>query len=491
MPGGDAAALALYNAAVPHHRLLVPFPLVTRSELLALARLAGPVVIVQLGLMLMGTVDTLMLGNLSPLALSAGALGNIYSMSLLVAAQGLLMALDPLVSQAHGAGERRLAGEHLARGIVLALALTVPLTLLMLDAGPLLGLLGQPAELLPGTTIYVRAIALSNAAFVLFTVVRQTLQAMGMVRQALVAIVVGNLINLAGNRVLIFGAFGLPPLGVAGSAYSTSLARWAMLAILLASARRPLRAVWHGFGERVWALASYAQMLRLGIPIGTQVALEMWVFVTVGLIAGTIGVTSLGAHQIAINLASLSFMVPLGIGAAGATRVGNAIGAGDALGARRAAACAMVLGVAVMLVFATLFALGRWPLAGLFTPDRDLQTLAASLIAVAAVFQIFDGIQVVSLGVLRGAADTRVPAVINLVGYWLVGLPIAAWAGIHSGLGARGLWWGLTAGLASVALLLLVRVRHRFSGPLARLAPLPLRPAVRPRSAPERPEPEG
>jgi MATE family multidrug resistance protein len=433
-----------------------------RVELEALVRLAAPVVVVQLGMMAMGAVDTMMLGRFSAAGLAAGALGHIYSMSFLIAAQGILMALDPLVSQAHGAGDPARVAAVFQRGVVQALLLCLPLSAVMLDAEPLLALLGQPTEIRAPAADYVRLVALGNPAMLLFVVVRQSLQAMAIVRPAVFAIVAANLVNVAVNWVLIFGNLGAPELGVAGAAVATALSRWTLLLVLLAAARPQLRAVWRGFDRAAGDVAAHRRMLAIGLPIGAQVALEMWVFVAVGLLAGRLGVRELGGHQIALNLASLSFMVPLGIGGAAAALVGQAIGRQDPEGARRAARAALLVGVGVMAGSGLLFALARHPLARAFTGDPELAALGASLIGVAAVFQIFDGLQVVSLGVLRGAADTKLPAVINLLGYWGVGLPLGAWLGLGLGWGAPGLWWGLTAGLAVVGTLLFFRVRRRF-----------------------------
>lgn len=440
-----------------------------RRELAAVARLAAPVVVVQLGLMLMGVADTVMLGRISPAALAAAALGNVYSFSLLVGAQGLLMALDPLVAQAYGASDRAGVGRHLARACALSLLLSVPLGILMWDARPVLGALHQQPELFADANGYIRAVSLGNPALLLFVVLRQTLQAMSRVRPAVVAVVIGNLVNLLCNWALIFGHLGLPRLEVVGAAWATAISRWSLLLVIWLAARRALAPYWTGLDGEAFRLRSQAQLLRLGLPIAAHMLLEMLVFVTTGLVIGAIGVREFAAHQIALNLASLSFMVPLGIGAAASTRVGNAVGAGDSDAARRAAATSLVLGVGVMAGFALLFGFGGHLLAAFYTRDPAVRALAASLLAVAAAFQVFDGTQVVSLGVLRGAADTRVPAAFALLGFWLLGLPVGLGLALGAGMGPRGLWWGLTSGLAIVAVLLVLRVRRRFRGRVERV----------------------
>jgi MATE family multidrug resistance protein len=440
-----------------------------RDEISAAVRLAVPVAAVQLGLMLMGVVDTMMLGHLSAVALAAGALAHLVTFCVLVLCQGILTALDPLVSQAHGARDPQAVGHYLQRGMVMAAVLTVPFCLVVWDMSGLFRLAGQPEAVIPAAAAYARAIGWGSLPFFLFLVLRQTLQAMSVVRPAMMAIVAGNLVNLLCNYLLIFGHFGAPALGVPGSAYSTSIARWVMFLYLLAASRHRLAAYWQGFTREAVAIRGHLMMLRIGVPIGLHYSVELLLYALVALLMGRMGVTELGANQIAFNLASLSFMVPLGISGAAATRVGNAIGRGDMPGARLAAAASLLLGGGVMLVFAALFAVFPEPLARLYTQDPAVIAVAAALLPIAAVFQIFDGTQVVGSGVLRGSADTTFPAGIALVSFWLLGLP-AGWAlAFRAGLGARGLWWGLTIGLATVAMLFVARIAFRFRGEIRRV----------------------
>jgi MATE family multidrug resistance protein len=219
---------------------------------------------------------------------------------------------------------------------------------------------------------------------------------------------------------------------------------------------------WRRHTPGVWTLKPYLRLLSLGAPIGVQIGLEMWVFTTAAMIIGSMGTVQMSAHQVAITLASTSFMVPLGIGAAAATRVGNAIGRGDPLGAQRAAGMAVALGALVMTVSAVAFWTVPQLLARIFTNQAETAAVAAQLLPIAAFFQIFDGVQAVGCGVLRGVADTRIAAVINFVGYWILGLPVGIWLGFSLGWGPRGVWWGLTLGLAVVAVLVVARIVWRF-----------------------------
>ncbi len=441
-----------------------------KHELTAVVRLAAPVVLVQVGMMLMGVVDAMMLGRHSELALAAGALGNSVGFGLVSFPMGILMALDPLVAQAFGAGRHGRVGRHLKRGLILALGLSVPLSLAMWRTEGILSFVGQKPEIVTEGAAYIHTLILGNLPFLLFIVLRQTLQAMSMVRPAAIAIIIANLFNVLANYALIFGHFGMPALGVVGSAYATSLSRWVMFLSLVVTSWRVLRPYLEGSWRPAMVFGFYWQTLRLGIPIGVQTSLEMWLFMTIALMMGNLGARELAAHQIALSLAALSFMVPLGISGAAATRVGNAIGRRDPAAARRAAGVCLMLGAAVMSVSALTFWLAPELLSRLFTNEVNVIAVAATLLPIAAAFQIFDGLQVVSLGALRGAADTRFPAVIALVGFWLLGLPLAAYLGYQTPLGPRGLWWGITLGLSSVAILLLFRLRFRFSSPLVAVA---------------------
>lgn len=445
---------------------LPPPPLL--HEVKAVLRLATPVAISQVGMMLMGVVDSMMLGRLSAEALAAGALGNSISIGLSVFAMGVLMGLDPLVAQAFGAGDHQRVATRYQQGMVVATVMTVPLALLMWRGDLLMRYTGQDPQIADLATIYLQALIPGNAFFLLFVAMRQTLQAMSLVRPAVVAIVVSNVINVLANDALIFGHWGFPALGVLGSGLATSISRCVMFLVLFGAAWKHLKP-YMTRQSRVWSRRGYAQLLKIGIPSGVHIALELWLFVAVTLMMGNLGTSELAAHQIALNLASLTFMVPLGVSGAAATRVGNAIGRGNLFDARRSAAVCLGLGASVMALFGLIFWGAPRLLSRLYTSDLEVIAVAATLIPVAAAFQVFDGLQVVAVGSLRGTADTRVPAAVALVGFWLFGLPLGWWLAYTRGLGAPGLWWGLTTGLGSVAVLLLIRMWLRFSRPLSAL----------------------
>lgn len=440
-----------------------------RASLVELVRLALPAVVVQVGMMAMGVVDTLMVGHVSPGALAAVALGNLYFFAQATFGMGTLMALDPIVAQAVGAHDTPAISRGIKRGLLIAALLTVPGSLFLLPVRPLLELLGQPADVVPGAAAYTLVSIPGVFPTLAFIVLRQALQAMGRMAPIVWVIVLANLVNVFLNWCLIFGHLGAPPLGVTGAALATVVSRWFMAGALLVAGWRDLREPLRERHPEVWDRAPILRMVRLGAPIGAQYFLEYGIFGLVGLLMGLLGTRELAGHQVALNLASLTFMVPLGVSTAGAVLVGQAVGRGDAGAARRAAVLSYVLGVGFMLLSALVFLLVPATLAGFYTRDAAVIAVAATLIPLAGLFQVFDGMQVVGSGVLRGLGDTRAPMLVNLLGFWLLGLPVSIGLGFRTGLGPRGLWWGLVVGLGAVAAILVLRVRRRFSRELRRV----------------------
>jgi MATE family multidrug resistance protein len=272
-----------------------------------------------------------------------------------------------------------------------------------------------------------------------------------------------NVFNVAANWMLIYGNWGAPALGVVGAAWATTLARWVMFAALAAYVfGRPALRRFHVLAPRGRIdRALLSRLLRLGGPVGTQYGMEIGIFTAATVMMGWIGTTALASHQVAINLCSITFMVPYGFAATAAVRVGHAIGRDDVAAARHAAWVCYVLGVGFMVLSAIVFATLGEPLARLYTADAAVVALAAQLLLVGAVFQLFDGGQTIGIGALRGAADTRLPMFVTIVAYWGVGLPLGWWLAFRGGLGPIGLWWGLTAGLVLVAVTLAIRFRLR------------------------------
>jgi MATE family, multidrug efflux pump len=441
----------------------------TGRELRETARLALPIVVVQVGLMLMGVVDTLMVGRVSAIALAAVALAHLYFIAVAIVGMGTLLALDPIVAQAVGAGERVAIARALQRGLVIATGISAVTALVLLPGEWLLTLFRQPPEVIPLAARYTLGLVPGTLPFFVFIVFRQTLQALGQVRPIVLTIVGANLLNALLNWILIYGELGAPALGAMGSAYSTTLSRWAMMAGLLVLARRDLMPFLQPPRRDALAAAPLGRMLRLGFPVGAQSFLEVLSFGAVAIMMGWFGAVELGGHEIAINLAALTFMVPLGVAGAASVLVGRAIGRGDVPGARREAGAALVWGVGFMCTTAVAFLTIPQGLAAMFTHDPGVVAVAATLIPLAGVFQIFDGTQVVSAGILRGTGDTRAPLLANLLGFALIGLPVSYWLGFRARMGPAGLWWGLVVGLSTVAFFLVLRVRSRLSRHIARV----------------------
>ena len=427
-----------------------------RAELRTLAGLAWPVVLGQLAGMSLQVVDIAFVGRVSVEAMAAVALGTWWSFGVLVFAYGMSRALDPIVSQAHGAGDHAAVGRAEARGAGLAVVLSIPCALLFGLAEPGLRLLGQPEALLPTAGTFARVLAIAAPGMLIFNALRAVVQGQGLMRPATIAIVVANVVNAAVDYVFVIGSFGAPRLGAVGAACATVTSTWVQLFLLVWLVRGHLRGLWPGW-RVAFEVRPLLELARIGAPQGFQMASEVWSFLLAGFVVGTFGAADLAGHTVVMQLSSLSFMFPMGISAAASTRVGNLIGAGRPWG--QVAVVAHGLGIAVMATSALCFLAFAGPLVAIFTDDAPAVAVALTLLPLAAAFQLFDGTQVVAFGVLRGAGDMLVPSAANIVGFWVLGLPLGAWLAITQGMGSRGVWIGLVVGLATVAGLLVVRER--------------------------------
>jgi MATE family multidrug resistance protein len=433
------------------------------AEARRLASLAIPVCATQVGSMLLGLVDTVMVGRVSVNAIAAAALANVWIFGTIMFANGIVFGIDPLIAQAHGAGDGPRAARALQQGVVLAGLLSVPVALLWAATDRFLVLAGQEPALAEAAHAYTLVQIPSIPCFLLYSVLRQYLQGRELVRPALWVMGGANLLNVLFNWVLIFGKLGAPPLGLVGAGVATALTRAVSLVglVLWVRAFALHRGAWLPWAPESWSPVALRRVLAIGIPVAVQISLEIWAFSGAALLAGRLGGEAVAAHTIALNLAALAFMMPLGIAQGAVVRVGNLIGARDLPGAQRAAWVALSLGAGVMTLSATAFVALRHELPRLYTPDASLVAAAAAVLPIAAAFQIFDGTQVVGCGVLRGMGRTRPAAVFNLVGYWVLGLPLGAWLAFDAGFGLAGIWWGLATGLAVVALSLVAWVRWR------------------------------
>lgn len=432
-----------------------------------LVSIAGPVALTQLGIMGFGVVDTLMLGRVGIVELDAAALGNVWLWGMVVFGLGTMYGVDPIIARAHGRGDGARAGLALQQGLIVACMISIPLIALMWLTEEALVFAGQDPELARAAEGYVTVQAWSVTPLLCFHVLRQYLQGRELVAPALLVALAANVFNIVGNEVLIFGAelgpLSVPAMGLRGAALATGSTRTFLFVglTLWVWARGLHRGAWEGWTIAALAPAGLLEVLRFGLPVGLQYTLEVWAFQLSTLLAGELGRQELAAHSIVLNMASVTFMVPLGISIGVSTVVGNLIGAGRPRAAQRTAWIAFGLGGGFMLVSAAALTAGRWLLPGLYTDELVVVGLAAGIIPIAATFQLFDGLQVVGGGILRGTGETLPAAVFNAVAYYGVALPIAAYWVLVQGGGLEAIWWSLALGLALVAGTLLVWVRLR------------------------------
>jgi MATE family multidrug resistance protein len=420
-------------------------------------RLALPVIFAELGWMAMSIVDTIMVGGLGAEAIGAVGLGGVVHFSVVIFGMGLLLGLDTLVSQAYGARRLDEGQRCLIQGLYLSAILTGPLMLLQFALADRLLDFGVTPEVAALSRAIMRPLAWGTLPLLLLGAFRRYLQAVGAVRPVMLAPVLGNLINWFGNWLLIRGHLGFPALGVMGSGWSTTWSRIVMAGVLVAATVLRER----GGNQAFWQVplgldpGRMLRLIRLGLPAALQITLEVGVFAVATALAGRLDAASLAAHQIALNISSVTFMVPLGIASAGSVRVGHAIGRRDPAGAGSAGWAAIGLGVGVMAVAGVVLVCFPRAIASFFSDDPGVLATSLRLLWVAACFQLFDGLQVVTTGVLRGAGDTRTAMFTGLVAYWAIGLPVGAWLGLVRGWGVLGLWIGLSTGLIVTAIVLI------------------------------------
>ena len=415
-------------------------------------RLAAPLVAAELGWMLMGVVDTMCVGRVSADAMGAVGLGSMVFYTIGIFAAGMLLGLDTLVSQSYGAGDLEDCRHSLINGIWLGMFLILPVMAALEASLPVLASFGIDPAVMDVTRGYMRVLNLSALPLLLFFGFRRYLQSVNIVRPIMITLVTANLVNLAGNIILDFGNFGAPRLGAVGAGWATLFSRVYMaIALAFVIFKHDPQLV-----HTSWApdFRRIRRLFKLGLPAAMQIGLETGVFTTVTVLIGKIGATALAGHQIALATVSTTFMVPLGISSAASVRVGHAVGRGDPHGAARSGWTALVLGAIVMSIAAvTLITIPHW-IARIFTPDVAIIAAGASLLRVAAFFQLFDGLQVVATGALRGVGDTRTPMFCHFTGYWVIGLPVGVLLAFHYGLGAPGLWMGLSIGLILIGIVL-------------------------------------
>ena len=433
-----------------------------RNEAIATLKLGLPLIAAQLAQVSISFVDTVMAGKLSADALAAVAVGSNAWWLVGVVCMGLLMSVSPSVAQLYGAGRFEHIGPCVRQGLWLGLASALVGMMAFQGAEMLFRWLHIVPEIVPTALGFLRAISWGLPAFCIFQVLRSFSEGVGLTRPVMYMSLFALVGCTIGDYVLMYGKFGLPRLGAVGCGVASAIVLWLMAAFMAAYIRfKPEYRKYDAFSRFEWpSVEPIVALLKIGMPVAVSLFMESSLFGTVALLMGSLGTTIVGGHQIAINFAAITFMIPLGLAMAVTVRVGHAIGRGDAEAARFSG----LVGVSLAAIFMTCTAVTLFTvpnlIAGIYTDDPDVKKIAAMLLTMAGIFQIFDGLQVSGSGALRGLKDTRVPMVITTFAYWGLGMPLAYILGITRGGGPRALWIGFICGLATAAILLNRRFHH-------------------------------
>ena len=442
-----------------------PHRLTFAQETAATLRLATPLAAAAVAQMGMGLTDTILLGSLGRDALAAGGLGAGLFFTTTAIMQSAMTGVGVLIAHARGSSQTSRIAPTFRAGTVLALFASLPVMLVLAFLEPILLAVGEPAQLARDVGRYELVLLLGAPASMLLATQRNYLAAINHPRIVMAVTLAALVLNGFLNYGLLHGAWGLPNMGYLGSATASAVALWIMAGAtaLIIRTRRDLRT--HLFGGAIdWSIVR--ELFHLGWPIAGTVAVELLLFAASGLMMGILGNTALAAHQVAISIASTTFMVPMAISQAANVRVGFHLGGGVPASAQRAGHVAFTLGVGFMLIAATAFLSLPHQLALMFNldpavaSDAEVIVLVVNLLAVGAAFQVFDGAQVIAAGILRGYKDTRIPMILAAFSYWCVGFPVAWLLGFSLGVGPAGIWWGLAIGLMAATILLGARFRQ-------------------------------
>lgn len=427
--------------------------------------LAYPVMLSQFGHIMVGVADSIMVGQLGAVPLAAASLGNVIFQFLLAFGIGLSYAITPLVSSADGSGNKGTIADLLRHGTIINGVGGFLLFLLVFIGGEFLWYMNQPEEVVEIAIPYLNIITFSLIPLMFFQTYRQFAEGLSFTRWAMVIVITSNLINIGLNYIFIFGKMGAPAFGLNGAGWATLIARFIMAFWMgwYIYSGKPFADFRAGFNLTLaFSGKIYRNLLKIGIPSGLQFIFEVGAFGFAAIMVGWFGAEELAAHQIAINLAAITYMTASGLSAAATIQVGNQRGMGDILNLRRAAFSIYGMVILFMGACAFIFIVGRDFLPSLYIDNITVQQQAASLIIIAALFQLSDGLQVVCLGALRGLEDVKIPTILTFVAYWVLALPIGYFLGFKAGMGPEGIWWGLLTGLTVVAIALLWRF-HRLT----------------------------
>ncbi|MFP4091585.1 MAG: MATE family efflux transporter [Cyclobacteriaceae bacterium] len=421
--------------------------------------IAYPIVLSQLGHITVGVADSVMVGELGTEPLAAVSLANSIFSLVLMFGIGVSMAITPLVAAADGEGDLKKSGRIFRHGLAINLLASLVLGLLILLGTQLLPLLEQPERVVELAIPYLLIITSSLLPFMLFQTFKQYAEGLSRTRTAMFITLSANLLNIFFNYLLIYGKWGFPEMGLNGAGVATLISRILMLIAMVVYVKR---ASW--FNQKITMKklqkTLMVRILKIGIPTGFQYVFEVGAFSTAAIMMGWLGAQALAAHQIALNLAAVSYMMVTGIAAASTVRVGNQLGKQDIPNMRRAGFSAFLMGLMLMTSSAVLFVSGKYFFPSLYIDEPEVIELAGSLLIIAAFFQLSDGVQAVALGTLRGMADVKIPTIITLIAYWVVGLPVAYLLAFPLELGPHGIWYGLLVSLTIAAVLLVSRFHY-------------------------------
>ncbi len=424
--------------------------------------LAYPVMLSHLGQVTVMVADSMMVGRLGKEPLAGSSFANSIFMVFLVMGIGLSYAITPQTAQADGEKNIPKLTEILKHGVLINTLFGLLLAAIIIFGNDLLWHFNQPEIVVQLALPYLEIIAYSLIPFMVFQAFRQFAEGLGLTKQPMYITITANVLNIVLNYVLIFGEFGFEPMGLYGAGIATLISRIVMALMMISFVYFNHRFVqyWRSFSTSNFSLKLMKANLSLGIPMAFQLTFEVSTFSVAAIMIGWMGTIQLAAHQIAINLASITYMMSLGIAAAATIRVGNQLGKKDYKTMREAALTCFIMAIVFMLLATMMFIFGRYYLPTWYINDLEVINMAAALLVVAGLFQLADGIQVIGLGALRGMSDVMIPTLITLVAYWIIGLPLGYLFGFTLQLGALGVWYGLLAGLAIAAVLLFLRFNH-------------------------------
>ncbi len=421
--------------------------------------LSLPIIVGQIGQLTMSVADNIMVGRVGTESLAAASIGNALFMLIMVVGMGVSMAVTPLTAIARGAGRDEDCGVVLRQGLVVNMIFGIVLCGLTILAAQSIRYLNQPEAIVAPAILYMQVLGLSMIPLMLFQSFRQFAEGVSFLKPAMVITLIANLVNIFVNWVFIFGNLGAPALGLTGAGIATFSSRifMAVCLVIVVMTAPALKRFDPSLRYRKLDFSMMKQLLGIGIPGACQYFFEVSAFTASSVIVGWMGARELAAHQIARNLGSISFMGAMGISAAGTIRVSNALGRGNANDVRAAGFSATLLCAVFMGLAGIVFILLRNFLPGLYSLDSQVIDMAAGLIIVVAFFQLSDGTQAVGIGILRGITDMRIPTLLTLAAYWLIGLPAGYILAFPFDLGILGVWYGLLIGLSASALLMMLR----------------------------------